>query len=250
LTLGVEADQAGLAAQTNDITNRPVNKYLSGYSKPFVSLLAINYTVPKLAKLGKYAGFALRDWQVGGVFTQSSGLPIRVPNSNNQLNNVLFRSTFANRVPGVPLFLTDMNSSDYDPNNGFVLNKAAWADPGKGQFGSSAAYYNDYRYQRRPDESISIGRIFRIRERKTLQIRAEFSNAFNRLRYQDPVNGSVTTPTVQTFTTTQVYDTNSASKRLGLPSGGFGWVNTAVTSTSPNNIGNPRSGTLVARFTF
>jgi hypothetical protein len=247
LTLGVEADQAGLAAQTNDITNRQVNKYLSGYSKPFVSLLAINYTMPKLAVLGKYAGFALRDWQVGGVFSQSSGLPIRVPNSNNQLNNVLFRSTFANRVAGQPLFLKDMNASDYDPNSAFVLNKAAWSDPAPGQFGTSAAYYNDYRYQRRPDESVSIGRLFRIRERKTLQIRAEFSNAFNRLRYQDPVNGSAAGAT---FTTTQVTDTSAASKRFGLPTGGFGWVNTAVTSTSPNNIGNPRSGTLVARFTF
>jgi len=246
LTLGVEADQAGLAAQVNDIYNRQINKYLSGYSKPFVSLLAINYTVPKLASLGKYASFALRDWQVGAVLSQSSGLPIRVPNSNNQLNTALFRNTFANRVAGAPLFLQDLNCHCFDPSKSFVLNKAAWTDPAAGQFGTSAAYYNDYRFQRRPDESMSIGRLFRIRERKTLQIRAEFSNVLNRTRLQDPVNGSATG---QTFTTTQVTETNPASPRFGMNTGGFGWINTAVTTTSPNLIGGPRSGTLVARVT-
>jgi len=145
------------------------------------------------------------------------------------------------------LFLQDLNSNSFDRNNEFVLNKAAWSDPAPGQFGTSAAYYNDYRFQRRPDESISFGRLFRIRERMSLQIRAEFSNAFNRLRYQDPVNGAAAG---QTFTTTQVRETSATSKRFGLPSGGFGWINTAVTSTSPNLIGGPRSGTLVARFTF
>jgi hypothetical protein len=51
-----------------------------------------------------------------------------------------------------------------DPTKDLVLNPAAWTNPADGQFGTGAPYYNDYRYQRRPSESMSIGRVFRFGE--------------------------------------------------------------------------------------
>ena len=64
-------------------------------------------------------------------------------------------------------------------------------------------YFNDFRWQRQPAESMAFGRVFRIKERAQLQIRAEFQNIFNRLFYQAPADGapfgfpftSVATPT-------------------------------------------------------
>ena len=41
------------------------------------------------------------------------------------------------RVPGAPLYTTDINSK-YDPNTTFVLNPAAWTNPAPGQFGGVA----------------------------------------------------------------------------------------------------------------
>ena len=54
------------------------------------------------------------------------------------------------------------------------------------KFGGGAAYYSDYRYQRRPLENLTLGRIFQIKERAALSIRAEFTNVFNRTEMNSP----------------------------------------------------------------
>ena len=124
----------------------------------------------------------LSGWTFGGILRYSSGKPIRVPQGQNSLNSILFRSGVnASRVPGQPLFTKDLDCGCIDPNKDFVLNPNAWTDPPAGQFGTAANYYNDYRYARRPDEQLSLGKEFRITESKRLQIRAEFFNVFNRV---------------------------------------------------------------------
>ena len=100
------------------------------------------------------------------------------------------RGTFANRVAGQPLFLKDLNSHCIDPNKEFVLNPKAWSDPAQGDWGYSAVYYSDYRTQRRPDEQLSLGRVFRISEKMQASIRAEFFNVFNRTYMVDPDSGN------------------------------------------------------------
>ena len=141
--------------------------------------------------------------------------------------------TFAERVPGQELFTKDLNCHCFDPNKEFVLNPNAWADPPAGSFGTGAPYYNDYRQQRRPIESMGLGRLFHIAERKTLQVRMEFSNVFNRayLNNPDSTNAKLT----QT--------TNTAT---GQTISGFGRINAAVAFS--NFL--PRTGTFVARFNF
>ena len=169
----------------------------------------------------------------------ASGLPIMSPIASNGLSQILFRATgatgccggtFMNRVPGVPLFTQDLNCHCFDPSTNFVLNPAAWVNPPAGQFGTAAAYYNDYRYQRRPVENISLGRVFRIKEKTSLQIRAEFTNIFNRTQ--------VNNPTSTNGLATQTRNT------AGLTTAGFGYINNGTTFSPP------RQGQLVARFIF
>ena len=249
-------------AVINDVFNRNQNKYLSGFDQPFLFNTALNYVVPAF-KFGdgvaaKAASWAVRDWTVGAFVGYASGMPIRSPWAQNALNAILLRNTqaptsvtgyisggqpaatgtFANRVPGEPLFTQDINCHCYDPNTTFILNPRAWTQPAAGQWGTSAAYYSDYRFQRRPTENLAIGRTFRIKERATINIRAEFSNIFNRARMQDPY-----------FANAQATQTRNAT--TGQATAGFGWLNTAFgTAGAVTGVQLPRNGTIVGRLTF
>jgi hypothetical protein len=145
-------------------------------------------------------------------------------------------------VPGQPLFTQDLNCHCYDPAKAFVLNPAAWSDPAPGQWGTSAAYYSDYRFQRRPNETMSMGRIFRIKERTTLNLRIEFSNVFNRAQIPNPTSTNAKQTQTCVGGTCQPGSATSA---------GFGFINTAaVTATTSTGTPSSRQGTMVARITF
>jgi hypothetical protein len=237
LSVGAEGDVSFFQAVTpavNDVNNRNTNKYLSGYDQPNLLTFSGNYTTPKWHG-NKILSYVVQDWQIGGVFRYGSGLPIKAPNSNNQLATVLNRATFANRVANVPLFLQDLNCHCFDPSRTQVLNPAAWSDPAAGQFASGTAYYNDYRYQRRPTESMAFGRAFRIKEKMSLNIRAEFTNIFNRT---EPANPNAGTGPGTSFTSVKSTDS------LGRLTAGFGQINYALP------FSDPRTGQLVARFQF
>jgi hypothetical protein len=226
-SLGISQQPVAL----NDITNRYLNKYISGDSVPFEFVTAFNYQFPAVTS-NRFVRAVVRDWTFGGVLRYASGLPILAPTAQANLIGYLFQNTYMNRVPGVPLFLKNLNCHCVDPNKDFVLNSAAWSEPAVGQFGTAAAYYNDYRYQRRPAESASLGRMFRIREGMSLTIRGEFFNVFNRTEVNDPI-----------ATNALATQTRNAS---GVPTGGFGFVNPG--SLYPYRT--PRQGQVLARFQF
>ena len=221
----------------NDVFNRPAQKGLDGGSQPFVFVVNFNYTVPKLGG-NRWLREATGGWTFGGILRYASGLLIGVPGAQNALNSLLFRGTRMNRVPGQPLYTVDLNChSCYDPRKDFVLNPKAWSDAPAGQFGYSAAYYNDYRDMRHPDEQLSLGRNFRVKERVTLSVRMEFFNVFNRLVLQGPSSGNPLS--------TQTRDAN------GVPTSGFGYINSAtVLSSATSGMFSQRYGQLVMRLQF
>jgi hypothetical protein len=250
LTNGTEVNpiaQTLGGASVNDVENRGLNKYISQYDQPFLYNLSLTYTIPRIS-INKAASWLLRDWNYGLFLQYSSGLPIHVPYANNNLNQVLLRDnttgitgvstvagTFADRVPGQPLFTVDPNCHCFDPNTTFLLNPAAWVDPPAGQFGTSAAYYNDYRYERHPIENMNFGRTFKFREAMSLSVRVEFDNVFNRAYINNPT--SINAAAVQ-----------ARNAVTGQNSSGFGYINPSVSLLTYN--GQPRNGYIVARFVF
>jgi hypothetical protein len=221
----------------NDVFNRSQNKYISVYDRPYLFNVSMSYTTPAM-NTNKALSWVARDWTYSMYLQYASGFPIQVPNAQSNLGNYLFQGqSFANRVPGEPLYTVDLNCHCYDPNSTFVLNPKAWADPGPGQWGSSAAYYSDYRTQRRPIENMNLGRTFKIKESMSFNIRMEVSNVFNRSFWGDPSN-----------TNAKLQQT---TLKNGNTSAGFG----KVTTTSPTSFGSaanllPRQGVIVGRFTF
>jgi hypothetical protein len=242
----------------NDVFNKALDKQISGFSIPQELIIAFSYTTPKLRSDSsgfKVLSWLARDWTYSGVLRYQSGQILQSPFSAQNLLSNMARGpannpalwgggyTFMNRVPGQPLFLVNPNSN-IDPTKQLVLNPAAWVEPAYGTFGASAPYFNDFRWQRQPAESMAFGRIFRIKERAQFQIRAEFQNIFNRLFYSAPADGapfgfpftSVTSPTLYA---------NSFNGVSGLLSSGYGYVNWVGGAGAL-----PRSGQIVGRFIF
>jgi hypothetical protein len=138
------------------------------------------------------------------------------------------------RVPGVPLYLTNVDCRCIDPNNinQRVLNPAAWQDVAPGAISPGSGYYNDYRGPHQVSENMNLGRTFQFRERMSLNVRAEFFNVFNRVTLGNPSSSNP----LQTTTV------NNATGAIS----GFGFYSIGSTS----NSGSPRVGLLVARFQF
>lgn len=235
----------------NNVFNRQNNKSLAGLDQPQVLSVAANYTTPRVlagssSLVLRAASWIARDWTYGAVLRYASGFPFPVPAATTNLSSLVFQTTRVDRVPGVPLFTRDLNCHCFDPSKTFVLNPAAWVNPPNGQFGTANAHYNDYREQRHPVESMSIGRNIRLKERANLLVRAEFTNIFNRTGLNVPTN-------------TNAFATQTRNA-AGITTGGFGWINTAAiggNNTAPAAAVTgqfatplPRQGTLVARFTF
>jgi hypothetical protein len=233
----------------NDVFNRKINKSYSGFDMPHQLIIAGNYTTPRLQGSsfgGKLLSWAARDWTLGAVMRYASGMPIKVPGATTNLQAYNFQPTVVNRVPGEPLFLQDLNCHCFDISKEFALNPKAWVNPPVGIFGTASPYYGDYRYQRRPSESMSIARSFSFKERARLMIRAEFSNIFNRAGWNNPTStNAFATPTRNT---------------QGLTTAGFGFINRASVggnNTSPAAATGgafrtppPREGVIVVRLQF
>jgi len=213
-----------------------------------VTRVGFTYTSPKGGPKG--VSYAVRDWMVNGFLYYASGTPLAAPTANTTgyatslsqatIANVTFQSASHQVRTGQPLYLQNLDCHCFDPNTAFVLNPAAWANPAPGQFGSQT-YYGDFRGERRPVENFSVGRQFRVRERMSLNIRAEFTNIFNRTYLNNPSLTSPQTAPVCKLST----GGNGTCSQAGLQIvSGFGSVSTSTV------LYPPRTGQLVAQFTF
>ncbi|HEY2013388.1 MAG TPA: TonB-dependent receptor [Bryobacteraceae bacterium] len=232
-----------LDSTTNNgsIYDRASFKGLSQFYYPHIFSLSVDYTIPAIGpvKHSRIARTILADWRVTTLDTIQSGDLLASPTSSNSISSYV--STGYNRqvrVPGVPLYLVDINCGCIDPTQQTVLNPAAWQNQAPGVPGSNILYYNDFRGQRRPIVSGGIGKVFQIREHVAFSVRAEFFNLFNQLlSLPNPSTGSPQNP---------------PTRSNGLLTGGFGYLNysgisaNSVTSSLPT----PRTGQIVARIQF
>jgi hypothetical protein len=251
----------------NDVFNTKQNKQFSAFDRPLVLVISFNYTTPgfKSDNKGlKAASWIARDWTIGGVLRYQSGVLIQTPPSSNNLTTQLGRgpsnnpaqwgggNTLENVVAGQNPLAVDPNCHCFDPQRTLVLNPKAWTDAAPGQWGTSAAYYDGYRWQRQPAESLSVGRLFRIAKegRVTLQIRAEFQNIFNRVALTPPAVGGLFG-----FYTNSLTPPGCANEPPGFPckagdiyNAGYGYVN--MIPGGQTYVETPRSGQIVAKFVF
>jgi len=219
-------------AGINNAFDRGENKSLNPSSTPFVWVTAYTYQVPKFGS-NRLVRQVVGGWTWGGIVRYASGGLIGVPGSNNNMSAYTFNTnTKMDPLPGVPMFLKNPNCGCLDPNSQVqILNPAAWVDSPAGVWGQGAAYYNNYRWQHQASENMNFGRTFQLRERMSLNIRADFFNVFNRVYLPTP---SASNP----------FATTTFNKITGAPTSGFGYI------ANSSGIGGQRNGQLVARFVF
>ncbi len=256
-----------------DPFNRGINKQINQLNPPLKTVISGTYTTPGLGKKDGWMSFAnqlVKDWQVSAVLQYQSGDLLVVPNSNNQLTTQMRlgvplpppftvdggQASFNpwNLVPGSSFFRTGFDPNGaFDPRvsdpkqanllaGGYAADgttcasvNCAWTNPAAGQWGATAPVLEGFRWRRQPNENFNFGRNFRMKEGKiNMNVRAEFTNIFNRHFYSAPATAN---PLAPMTTTTQ--------RGMVIPTGGYGVVNTL------NGAGStPRTGTLVARITF
>jgi hypothetical protein len=218
-----------------DPSNRTIQKGLDSNDYPQILVTAFTYITPK-ATQNKYIRAITGNWTFASALRYASGGLIAAPQSvASKWSTYTFASgTPVVRVPGVPLYLTNIDCRCIDPNNinQRVLNPAAWEDVGPGTISPGSGYYNDYRGPHQVSENANFGRTFRFRERVSLNIRAEFFNVFNRVTLGNPSSSNP-------------LQTTSINNATGAISG-FGYYSIGSTSSA----GSPRVGLLVARFQF
>jgi hypothetical protein len=241
----------------SDIFNYGAAKQLNQLNRPLAWVVSGSYTTPRIPgdSVGAHVvSRVAKDWQLGWVLRYQSGALIEAPSSTNGLENQLLRQggfnggpvNPDNRVAGVNPLAVDPNCHCFNPQTTLVLNPKAWAEPAPGQWGTSAPFYNDYRWQRQPAEAVSFARNFPMKENRiNLQLRVEFQNIFNRVFLTAPASGNqggnpftgpISLATVPTTT-------------AGVYTGGYGYINT-INSTGAGFAPSPRSGQAVLRVTF
>jgi hypothetical protein len=237
--------KALVATRENIFDPTSSTKTLQGTDQPFLVNANIVYTVPRFFNSNRMLSAAVRDWQAGAFLQYGSGFPLTPP-SITTTNNVSQGTQYQLRVPGQPLFLKDLNCGCINPTQDQLLNPAAWTNPVNGGFGLNALY-GDFRSARRPQENFNIGRNFRIKERVNFQIRAEFTNIFNRTTLGNPSTTNPAGPLTR----------NGANQLTA----GFGVINEVLNPRAQpsvpsngnfaTNLGQiPRQGTIIARFQF
>lgn len=248
---------------TNDPFNRNLGKNLSAYDVPHQLRISAQYEVPRLRSgifSNKILSYMVSGWGTGWYLNYQSAALVGLPTSSGSAPI----SDFLGYGPGPEQLIPGMspwsvNWTDYngvhhttplninchcfDPTTTQVLNPAAFENVPNGQFAADQASIRSFRGPRIPSENANFSRNFRVKERYNFQIRAEFTNIFNRMVW--PVALGQTTPVnIAGFNSATAPTVYTSGPNKGLYSGGFG---TIVPETTASGM---RAGTLVGRFSF
>jgi hypothetical protein len=248
---------------TIDPYNRNLGKNLSPYDVPNQLRISAQYEVPRLHEgifKNNILSYALSGWGTGWYLNYQSAALVGLPTSSGTapISDFLgYGPGPAQLIPGMSPWSVNwtdyggtahttplnINCGCFNPTTTQVLNPAAFTNVPNGTFAANQASIRSFRGPRIPSENANFSRNFRVKERYSLQVRAEFTNIFNRMIWPvGPSLGQTTAINVGAFTSAPTKFTSGPN--AGLYSGGFGTIVPETTASGQ------RAGTLVARFSF
>jgi hypothetical protein len=172
------------STSSRDAYHLSLEKALAYYDVPSRLVVGFNYELPigpgKPFLNQGIASKILGGWQVNGILSYQSGIPI-VVSANNTLplfNGAQSPNSVLGQQPG-------KSCSGFDPATGLLLNPAAFSTPGVNQFGTSAQVLNA-RQCPVYNEDLGLIKRFYIKESMFFEFRFEMFNAFNRVIFGAP----------------------------------------------------------------
>jgi hypothetical protein len=259
-----------------DIFNRSLGKNYSINDLPHQFRLSAEYRTPRLKGgnaflSNKMVSTVLGDWAIGTYLQYQSAQLLGRPASTSltPISNYLGRGPgpaqqVIDPATGKPMSPwsvdwtdlngvhhtdpLDINCKCFDPTRTQVLNPAAWVNVPDGQWANNFTSVRDFRGFRYPTENMNFGRTFRIKERVSLNVRVEFSNAFNRLQLPQPNSTATFGTKITTQTQPGIYQ-GAITGGFGAVGGGAGAFGTVVPLPIAGTSGY-RTGLLVGRLQF
>jgi hypothetical protein len=163
------------------------NKSLDAQDVPQSLSLTALYDIPmgRGHRFMGHSGFVgdklFSGWEVNGIFRAQSGIPFFIYSSQCNIPSQFGMGCLPGVLPGANPFVTSV--SNYNPNNGPLLNRDAFqngADGGVFSFDSgSAGRISNLRQSPFTSMNCVLQKNTRITEKVGFQIRAEFFNLFN-----------------------------------------------------------------------
>jgi hypothetical protein len=173
---------------TTDPFNFDLDKGDSDLDRRHMFVSNAVYALPTFKKWGSFANQVLGGWQLNGIVTLLSGIPLDVVTNVNP-NYLGLASTPANGgyrpdlVPGQPIYLHGADKTLY-------LNPAAFALPAPGKFGNLRRGF--VRQPGLKNVDFSVAKNWKFKEKYGIQFRAEMFNLFNTTNFNgfDPGLGA------------------------------------------------------------
>jgi hypothetical protein len=163
---------------TTDSFNFNLDKGDSDLDRRHMLVSNAVYALPSFKKWGSLASNILGDWQLNGIVTVLSGIPLDVSTGLSAHYFGLARpvpsGSRPDLVPGVPIYLHTADKTQY-------LNPAAFTAPAPGQFGNLKR--GAVRQPGIKNVDFSVAKNWKMRERYGLQFRAEMFNLFNHTNF-------------------------------------------------------------------
>jgi hypothetical protein len=136
-------------------------------------------------------------WKLNGFVKYNSGVPLSIAGGAGSLTQVGY-SQRGNAVAGVSPYITT-NPRDFDPAKSKYLNAAAFEKTTSFSFGNLAPTLSWVRGFWGKSESLTVGRVFKYRERLTFDFSLDAVNPFNFVRWSNP-NTTLVSPAFGTVT--------------------------------------------------
>jgi hypothetical protein len=176
-----------LGEQNPGYTNnnqRRLDKSLSSLDQPHTLVTNFQYDLPfgkgrKFANTNRAADWIIGGWNVSGVMTLQSGLPISISSNANTTNS------FGGGQRPDKIGPSATEGSIYDRRLNYI-NAASFVNPAQFKFGTTGRNLPDLRAPVYYNWDLSVLRNFKFSEKKSLQFRWEMFNAFNRVNFQPP----------------------------------------------------------------